>query len=95
MIRLALHLRYTSFKAYKLLLEKCPLPSVSLLNKIQEGGVDASKAVRLLEGGVDASNKGCTIIASKCYILGIINRIFCKQWQYLMEQPQHQLKVTT
>ena len=47
-IRFALHLRYTSFQAYKLLLEKFPLPSMSSLHKIQEGGVDALKAVSLL-----------------------------------------------
>ena len=43
MIRFALH--YTSFQAYKLLLEKNPFSSVSLLNKIQEDRVDALKAV--------------------------------------------------
>ena len=48
MIRFALHLRYTSFQAYKLLLEKFPLPSISTLNKIQKGGVDALKAVKKL-----------------------------------------------
>ena len=52
MIRFALHLRYTSFQSYKILLEKFPLPSISTLNKIQKGGVDALKAVKkLLDGG--------------------------------------------
>ena len=48
MIRHALHLRYTSLQAYKMLFEKFPLPSLSLLNKIQQGGVDAVKAVNLV-----------------------------------------------
>ena len=47
-IRYALLLRYTSLQAYKLLLEKLPLPSISLLNKIQHGGIDAIKAVKCL-----------------------------------------------
>lgn len=48
MIRFALHLRYTSLQAYKLLLEKFPLPSISLLNNIQQGGVDSLKALVVL-----------------------------------------------
>ena len=52
MIRYALLLRYTSLQAYKLFLENFPLPSISLLNKLQKGGVDAIKAVKfLLEKG--------------------------------------------
>ena len=48
MIRYALLLRYTSLAAYKQLLEKFPLPSVSLLNKLHTGGVDAMKAAKCL-----------------------------------------------
>ena len=48
MIRFALHLRYTSAQAYKLLLQEFPLPSMSLLKKIQAGGVDAIKAIKTL-----------------------------------------------
>ena len=48
MIRYALLLRYTSFQAYKLLLEKFPLPSMSLLKKIQQGGIDVVKAIKCL-----------------------------------------------
>ena len=47
-IRYALMLRHTSAHAYKLMLEKFPLPSFSLLAKIQQGGVDSVKAVKLL-----------------------------------------------
>ena len=46
MIRFALHLRHTSLQAYKLLLEKFPMPSISLLNKIQQGGVDSLRALK-------------------------------------------------
>ena len=48
LLRFALHLRYTSAQAYRQLLEMFPLPSFSLLSKIQQGGVDAVKAIRLL-----------------------------------------------
>ena len=46
MIRYALHLRYTSLQAYRLLLEKSSMLSLSLLNNIQQGGVDALKALK-------------------------------------------------
>ena len=46
MIRFALHLRHASLQAYKLLLEKFPMPSISLLNKIQQGGVDSLRALK-------------------------------------------------
>ena len=48
MLRFALHLRYTSAQAYRLLLVKFPLPTFSILNKIQRGGVDAVKVIKLL-----------------------------------------------
>lgn len=56
MIRFALHLRYTSLQTYKLLIEKLPLPSISLLNKIQQGGVDSLKALTILRGKGEISN---------------------------------------
>ena len=40
LIRYAILLRYTSFQSYKLLLEKLPLPSLSLIKKLQQGHVD-------------------------------------------------------
>ena len=46
MIWYVLHLRYTSLQANKLLLEKFPMLSLPLLNKIQQGGVDALKALK-------------------------------------------------
>ena len=48
MIRYALLLRYTSLQAYKLLLQEFPMPSISLLNKLQAGGVDAIKFIKYL-----------------------------------------------
>ena len=46
MIRL--DLRHASLQAYKLLFEKFPLPSISLLKKIHQDGVDSLKAVKVL-----------------------------------------------
>ena len=48
MIRYALHLRYISLQADRLLFEKSPMLSLSLLNNIQQGGVDALKALKIL-----------------------------------------------
>ena len=62
MLRFALHLRYTSAQAYRLLLEKFPLPSFSLLNKLQQGGVDALKAIKLLKDKGQMSKKVILII---------------------------------
>ena len=39
-VRYALHLRYTLLQAYRLFFERFPIPYLSLLNKIQQGGVD-------------------------------------------------------
>ena len=47
-IRWALLLRHTSPQAYRMLLEKLPLPSFNLLKKIQHGGLDAVKAIQRL-----------------------------------------------
>ena len=48
MIRHALHLRYTSPQAYRLLLEISPMLLLSSLYNIQQGGVDASKSVKTI-----------------------------------------------
>ena len=45
-LRYALLVRYTSFPAYKLLMEEFPMPSLSLLEKI--GGVDLVNSAKLL-----------------------------------------------
>ena len=41
-------LRYTSTQAYKLLLEQFPLPSLSLLKKLNKNGMEPVKAVKVL-----------------------------------------------
>ena len=57
MIRYALLSRYTSYQAYLLLLEMLPLPSISLLKQIQQGGVGSLKALkRLREAGEISSD---------------------------------------
>ena len=48
LIHYALPLRYTSKQAYKLLLEKFPLPSFSLFEKIQRGGIESNTAAKWL-----------------------------------------------
>ena len=40
-VQYVLLLHYTSLQSYKLLLDEFPLPSISLLNKIKEGNIDA------------------------------------------------------
>ena len=47
-IRFAVMLCYTSGKAYKLMLETLPLPSISVLRKLRKGNIDSMKAVKLL-----------------------------------------------
>ena len=41
-------LRYTSTQAYKLLLAQFPLPSLSLLKKLNKGGMESLKAMKVL-----------------------------------------------
>ena len=48
MIRYALLIRHTSAQAYRLLLECFPLPSISLLEKLQKGGINSIKAAKIL-----------------------------------------------
>ena len=48
MIRHALHLRYASPQAYRLLLEISPMLLLSSLYNIQQGGVDALKSVKTI-----------------------------------------------
>lgn len=51
-----LHLRYTFFQAYRLLLDKLPLPSVSIFKKIKYDGKDTLKAIKLLQETGNISN---------------------------------------
>ena len=48
MVWYALHLRYTSLQAHRLSLEKSPMLYFSQVNNIQQGGVDALKALKAL-----------------------------------------------
>ena len=48
MLRYVLLLRYTSIQAYTLLLKQFPLPSLSLLKKLTEGGIEPLKAAKVL-----------------------------------------------
>ena len=51
-LRYTFLLRYTSTQAYKLLLEQFPLPSLTLLKKINNGGMEPIKVVKnLLDQG--------------------------------------------
>ena len=47
-IQYALHLRYASLQAYRLFFERFPMPYLSLLNKIQQGGVDMLNVLKTL-----------------------------------------------
>ena len=53
LIRYALLLRYTSAQAYRMLLEKFPLPSFSLLEKLKKGGIDSIQAANKLKENGD------------------------------------------
>ena len=67
LIRYALLLRHTSLQAYKLVQEKNPMPSISLLNKIQQGGVDSIKALQLLRDRGEVS-KDCVMLVDEMYL---------------------------
>ena len=49
LLQLAQMLRYTSLPAYQLLVKHFPLPSVSLLKRLSQGGLEPLKAVKLLQ----------------------------------------------
>ena len=60
-------LHYTSRQAYKLFLEKFPLPSFSLLEKIQSGGLGSITAVKsLLEKG--HLSQDCVLLVDETYL---------------------------
>ena len=49
MIRFLLLIRYTSTQAYKILLQKPPFPSLSLLAKLKSESMDVIKAAKMLK----------------------------------------------
>ena len=55
LLRLLLLLRYSSAHTYKLLLEHFPLPSISYLRKLCQGGIEPLKGAKLLlqKGKID------------------------------------------
>ena len=67
MIRYGLHLHHTSFQANKQLLKKFPLPSISLLNKIQQGGVNSIKALKVPRENSKIS-KDCILMVDEMYL---------------------------
>jgi len=67
MICFALHLRYTSGQAYKLLLEKFPLPSLSLLKRLKSGNLDILKAAEILRKKGSISGD-IVVLADELYI---------------------------
>ena len=88
MVRYALHLCYMSLQAYRLLLEKSPVLFLSLLNNIQQCGVDAFKTLKTLKRPLfsglyfdDRSNvfaKICTVsIRRECRGRKFVQRNFC------------------
>ena len=67
LIRYVLLLCYTSRHTYKLLLEKFPLPSFSLFEKIQSGGVGSITAVKsFLEKG--HLSQDCVLLVDEIYL---------------------------
>jgi hypothetical protein len=48
LLRLALMTRYTSKQAYNILLEELPLPSISMMQKLNHGGIEPIKALKFL-----------------------------------------------
>ena len=66
-LQLALMLRCTLLPAYQQLVKNFPLPSVSLLKRLSQGGVEPLKAVKLLLNEREI-NKDIVLIADKMYL---------------------------
>ena len=62
-----LHLRYISLQANRLLLEKFPIQSLPLLNKIQQGGVDAIKALKTAHE-IDSFSCDCILMIDEMHL---------------------------
>ena len=60
-IRYILLLRYTSIQLYKVLLQDFPLPSLSLLQKISSGTIDAAECANALRIEGKSSGDICMI----------------------------------
>ena len=66
-MRFSLLLRYTSKQAYKLLLEEFPLPSLSLLKKLSQGGIEPLKALKVLLDE-DKIGKDIVVLIDEMYL---------------------------
>ena len=67
MLQFALLLTYTSAQAYKLLLDRFPLPGMSLLKRPSQGSVEPLKAVKLLVDN-DKINKNLILLGDGMYL---------------------------
>ena len=67
LIRYASLLRFTSCQAYKIMLENLPLPSLSFLQKITSGSIDAIKAAKLLLKNNSISGD-CVMLIDEMYL---------------------------
>ena len=68
MIRYGLHVRDTSFQAYKKLLQKFPLASILLLNKTQQGGVNSIKTMKVLQENGSKISNNCILMVDEMYL---------------------------
>ena len=85
MIRYGLHLRHASFQTYKQLLEKFPLPSISLLNKIQQRGVNSIKVLKILQENCKISND-CILMVDEMYLEKLLSTIVVSMLQLTMKE---------
>ena len=67
MIRFALLLRYTSGQAYKILLDKLSLPSMSILRRLKSGSIDAIKAAKVLKEN-NSISEDIILMADELYL---------------------------
>ena len=86
MIRFSLLLKHTSLQAYRLFLEKFPLPSISLLRKLQGSGVDSMKAIIRLRDTGEMSSDLCLMIDEmyRQYNVPPIWRKTVEEWSKMM-----------
>jgi len=67
LIRYAILLHHTSPQAYRLLLERFPLPSISLLKKLQQGSIDIIKSASLLKAN-GAISEDVVLLGDEMYL---------------------------
>ena len=67
MIRFLLLIHYTSTQAYKILLQKLPFPSLSLLAKLKSGSMDVINAAKMLKDK-EAISKDIIFMVDEMYL---------------------------